>query len=406
MGNKIGLIGFGVVGQGYYEIANKDGKNLKPQHIAVKSKEKERPKGISFQYDLEALLADSEIGVELISETETAYFIAKKLLESGKTVISANKKLVAKHLPELLELERAHGGKFLYEAAVAASIPVLSNISTQYQGDQIEEIQGILNGSSNYILSKIQQENQNFEEALKQAQDNGYAEADPSFDINGSDVASKLCILAAHSYGIHLDEKSIPCIGIDHLQAEDFSLAKKVGGKIKLIALSSVKDGDVSASIFPTLVGPNHPLSQVENEYNAISILSKNIGLQNFQGKGAGGLATGSAVYSDLAKSSSGFKYTLVENGLKKQYAAPASSEHQFVITADSQLLEENFPYHQKYTFEGKDYVLGNFDSKLIEGIKEKIFTVGGSILAIDKNLSLEKIASHFEAQALELSEE
>ncbi|WP_143961418.1 homoserine dehydrogenase [Litoribacter populi] len=406
MGNKIGLIGFGVVGQGYYEIATKDGKNLEPEFIAVKSREKLRPQGINFQYDLEKILEQSGIGIELISETEVAYEIAIKLLEAGKTVISANKKLVAKHLPELLKLERKHGGKFLYEAAVAASIPVLSNISTQYQGDEIEVIQGILNGSSNYILSKIQQENQSFKEALKGAQENGYAEADPTFDINGSDVASKLCILSAHAFGVHLEEKSIPCIGIDHLKAEDFLLAKLSGGKIKLIAQCSKIEGKITASIYPTVVGPNHSLSPVEYEYNAISITSKNVGLQNFQGKGAGGLATGAAVYSDLAKSNSGFQYELVKKGLKKEYAHPASSEQQFVISADSKVLDDNFPYHRKYSFEGKSYVLGSFSSNHVEKLRLKIFESDGSILAIDKNISLDKIAQHFEFKALEFAEE
>jgi homoserine dehydrogenase len=261
MNNKIALIGFGAVGQGYFQIAS-NANQFSPSWIGVKDRQKPRPEGISFHYDSIAILEDAEIGIEVISETKTALKIARSLLSQGKTLITANKKLIAGHLPELLALENKFGGKLLYEAAVAASIPILSNLTTQYQGDQIQKVQGILNGSSNYILSKIFNEGQTFQDALEEAQTNGFAEADPSLDINGSDVASKLSILAAHAFQVHLDEKSIPCIGIDHLKETDFELAKHLGLSIKLIANAAFSGEGVSASILPTLINEEHPLSR------------------------------------------------------------------------------------------------------------------------------------------------
>jgi homoserine dehydrogenase len=394
MNNKIALIGFGAVGQGYFQIASKGNPSFSPSWVGVKDRNKSRPQDISFHYNSISILENAGIGIEVISETDTALQIARALLSKGKTLITANKKLIAGNLPELLALESEFGGKLLYEAAVAASIPILSNLTTQYQGDEIHRIQGILNGSSNYILSKIFIEGQTFESALQEAQANGFAEADPSLDINGSDVASKLSILAAHAFQVHLDEASIPCIGIDHLKNTDFELAKTLGLSIKLIANATASGDGVSASILPTLIQEDHPLSQVEWEYNAVSVTSANVGLQTFQGKGAGSLPTGSAVYNDLVKSRNGFKYSLNEKGLIVENGTPLSSSVHVLIHTNKGGLSGVV---NRISTLDRDWFVGKVTTTEILGLREKVFSAGGSILALDSEKTLSKVSQYLE---------
>ncbi|KEO74155.1 homoserine dehydrogenase [Anditalea andensis] len=326
MNHKIGLMGFGVVGQGYHTIAESHDNDLLPYQIVIKEQNKSRPQNLPFIFNAEKLIDEAEIGIELISDSDAAYKFIRAFLERGKRVITANKKVIAANLPELIALQKQYGGSILYEAAVAASIPVICNLQTQYYGDEILEIKGILNGSSNYILSQIFRHNLSLHDALALAQKEGFAEADPSFDINGSDVASKLTILITHAFNEYHPEASIPFYGIEAIGSEEIDLARTLGLTIKLIASATKTAEGVTAYIFPTFVDSSDAISAIEWEYNCVKIKSKNLGEQFFKGKGAGSLPTGSAVYSDLVKMIAGFKYQYAENIPKETELRPIST--------------------------------------------------------------------------------
>ncbi|MBD8490732.1 homoserine dehydrogenase [Echinicola sp. CAU 1574] len=339
MAKQIGLFGFGVVGQGYYSIAKKHQQNLLPKTIVVQNKKKERNPELSFSFDPNDILdSNYDIGLELISDPEEAYHIVSTLLKSGKKVVSANKKMLAAHLPEFLQLEKEFGGSLLYEAAAAAGIPIITTLDTHFAGDQIEKLEGILNGSSNYILSQLFEEGLTFEEALKLAQDNGFAEADPTLDINGSDVSSKLAILILHAFGKFVPEKDIPTLGVQHIRKEDVILAQKLGLKIKLIAKAQITADGITAFILPSLVNPKNALYWVENEYNSVKIISRNLGEQFYKGKGAGSLPTGASVYADLTKSERGYSYSYDKlNGELPKTFQPKSGNLEVIVRAHSE---------------------------------------------------------------------
>lgn len=310
MTKRIGLFGFGVVGQGYYQIAKKQKEKWIPDTIVVKDQKKKRPSDIKFSYLAQDVFdKNPDFILELISNTEEAYEYVTEALKRGVTVISANKKLLSAHLPELINLQKVFGGKLLYEAAVAAGIPVITNLETHFEEDNILSIEGILNGSSNYILSRIFNNGLSFDEALRLAQQKGFAESDPSFDINGSDVASKLNILILHAFGKFVGEEQIATFGIQNLGEDEIALAKSLGLKIKLIAKAEKDYRGISAYIIPTLVEESNLFYGVENEYNAVKINSEHLQDQFYQGKGAGSLPTGAAVYGDLVKAKNGFSY-------------------------------------------------------------------------------------------------
>jgi len=311
MTKRIGLFGFGVVGQGYYQIAKKQKEKWIPDTIVVKDQKKRRLSDIKFSYDAQEVFEKNpDYILELISNTEEAYEYVTEALKRGITVISANKKLLSAHLPELIGLQKVFGGKLLYEAAVAAGIPLITTLETHFEEDTIVSIEGILNGSSNYILSRIFNDGLSFDEALGMAKQKGFAESDPSFDINGSDVASKLNILILHTFGKFVGEEQIATFGIQNLGKDEIALAKSLGIKIKLIAKAEKDYRGISAYIIPTFVEESNPFFGVENEYNAVKINSEHLQDQFYQGKGAGSLPTGAAVYGDLIKARNGFSYT------------------------------------------------------------------------------------------------
>ncbi|AGA79508.1 homoserine dehydrogenase [Echinicola vietnamensis] len=338
MTNRIGLFGFGVVGQGYYEIAKNDRPSLLPETIVVQNKNKERPHSLQLSFDPKDILnTPHDIGIELISDPIQAYDYVSSLLKSGKKVISANKKMLAAHLPELLELEKSYGGSLLYEASAAAGIPIITCLDCHFAGDHISKLQGILNGSSNYILSRLFQDDLSLSDAVKLAQEKGFAEADPTLDINGSDVSSKLTILSLHAFGRYIPENEILTIGVQHVHAEDVALAKSLGLKIKLIATVQRSQDGLSMYILPALVGESDPLFLVENEYNAAKVTSHNLGEQFFQGKGAGSLPTGASVYADLTKAIKGYAYSYDKlQGAKIKREKPLTASLEVIVSADT----------------------------------------------------------------------
>jgi homoserine dehydrogenase len=302
---NIGLFGFGVVGQGLYDIIRTKNLNIEIKKIAIKDASKKRslPEHY-FTTDKDELLNNPEINtiIELINDTEAAYEIVSTALKTGKNVVSASKKMIAKYLDELIALQTEHGTSLLYEGAVCGSIPIIRNLEEYYDNELLHSISGIFNGSSNYILSKGFLEGLDYDSALKQAQDLGFAETDPISDVGGFDSKYKLIIAAAHAYGVIIDPEKVFNLGIQNLAASDIQYAREKNLKIKLVPVAKeLDDQNVSLFVLPKFVNESEFLYNVEYEYNGVTVQAAFADQQFFFGKGAGGHPTGSAVLSDIA---------------------------------------------------------------------------------------------------------
>src|SRR5688572_10727169 len=272
---NIGLFGFGCVGFGLYEVLQKTpGLKANIKNICVKDKNKPREIGIeNFTFDKNDILNDDEINVvvELIDDADAAFEIVSEALKRGKAVVSANKKMIAEHFTELLELQEKYNVPLLYEAAACASIPIIRNLEEYYDNDLLESIEGIVNGSTNYILTKTFAENLTYEDALKQAQEKGFAESNPILDTGGFDAKYKLLILLAHSFGYIASPKDIFNIGIDAIGGLELTYAREKGLKIKLVAQAfKGSDGKLSAFVIPKFVDSDDRLYNVDDVFNGI----------------------------------------------------------------------------------------------------------------------------------------
>lgn len=301
----LGLFGFGCVGQGLYHVLEESqGIKASIKKICIKTKNKARPLSDEFfTYDKADILNDPEINVvvELIDDANAAYEIVKKALENGKHVVTANKKMLAEHLEEIYELQQRYKRSVLYEGAVCGSIPILRNLEEYYDNDLIKSIEGIFNGSTNYILTKVFEEDQSYEEALQQAQTLGFAETDPTLDVQGFDPKYKLVISIAHTYGLFVTPEEVVNIGIDRLSATDLAYARSNGYAIRLVARAFKENNKVFGFVLPKFVSQQHALATIRNEYNAVSVEGAFAEKQLFVGKGAGSYPTGSAVLSDIS---------------------------------------------------------------------------------------------------------
>lgn len=301
----LGLFGFGCVGQGLYHVLEESqGIKATIKKICVKTKNKPRPISDDlFTFQRDEILNDPEINVvvELIDDAVAAYDIVRKALQNGKHVVTANKKMIAEHLEEIYDLQQKHQRSVLYEGAVCGSIPILRNLEEYYDNDLIKSIEGIFNGSTNYILTKVFEENKNYTDALKQAQELGFAESDPRLDVQGYDPKYKLVIAIAHTYGLFVKPEDVINIGIDRISEGDLRFAREHGYSIKLIARAFKKGNKIYGFIMPQFVDSSNPLYAIRNEFNAVSVEGAFAERQLFVGKGAGSYPTGSAVLSDIS---------------------------------------------------------------------------------------------------------
>ncbi len=310
----IGLFGFGVVGEGLYKIL-KQTPSLKAsiKKVCIKNPEKKRdaPESL-FTTNKDELLFDPEINVivEVINETEPAFHIVSTSLKNKKAVVSASKKMIAEHLPELLKLQQETGESMLYEAAACASIPVIRNLEEYYDNDLLHSIKAIVNGSTNFILTKMFEEKLDFQEALLLAQQLGFAESDPKLDVEGFDAVNKWAILLLHAYGILEHPQHIVFNGIQNIRLNDAAVAKEKNHDIKLVAQAKkLANGKVAAFVLPQFVKQDDHLAFVKNEYNGVVIETGFADKQFFYGKGAGSFPTASAVLSDLSALRYQYKY-------------------------------------------------------------------------------------------------
>lgn len=311
---NIGLFGFGVVGEGLYKVLQQT-PSLKAQikKVCIKNPNKQRdaPKEL-FTTEKDELLFDENINVivEVIDDSNAAFEIVSTALRNGKAVVSASKKMIAEHLPEILELQKQTGQSFLCESAACASIPVIRNLEEYYDNDLLHAIKAIVNGSTNFILTKMFEDKLEFTEALLLAQQLGFAESNPALDVEGYDAVNKWTILLNHAYGIVEHPSNILFTGIQNIQLSDASVAKEKSFDIKLVAQAKkLQDGKVAAFVLPQFIKHDDHLSFVKNEYNGVVIESGFADKQFFYGKGAGSFPTASAVLSDIAALRYDYKY-------------------------------------------------------------------------------------------------
>lgn len=309
----IGLVGFGCVGQGLWEVLQQSpGLRTHIARICVKNPTKPRRLPAHFfTYSADELVNDPhiEIIVELIDDAEAAWELARKALLAGKSVVTANKKMVANHFEELRALQQQTGAALLYEAASCASIPVIRNLEEYYDNDLLESIEGIVNGSTNYILSSMEDGQLNFQEALSAAQAAGFAESNPQLDLSGADAANKLVLLLAHAFGVVVSPEEIPCRGITQLGPMAWRFAKEKGFQLRLLAEARRQGDTVAAAVWPAFVEQTHELAGVKREFNGLVMQSCFADRQFFLGKGAGAHPTASAVLSDLSALTYGYRY-------------------------------------------------------------------------------------------------
>jgi len=310
---KLGLFGFGCVGQGLYHVLHEThGVKAEIKKICVKSHDKKRPIDASFfTWNPSDILNDPEIDVvvELIDDAHAAFKIVKTALENGKHVVTANKKMLAEHLQEIYDLQQKYDRSVLYEGAVCGSIPILRNLEEYYDNDMITSIEGIFNGSTNYILTKVFEERQSYIEALKAAQDLGFAESDPSLDVEGYDAKFKLTIAIAHTFGVFVKPENIINVGIQKISAVDLKYARENNLTIKLVARAYKINGNIYGFVAPQFIPADHMLANVRNEYNAVLVEGAFAEKQVFIGKGAGSYPTGSAVLSDISALTFDYRY-------------------------------------------------------------------------------------------------
>ena len=311
---NIGLFGFGVVGKGLYDVLHHTpALQSSIKKICIKNISKQRSIAAeNFTTDASALLNDPEINVivELIDDADAAFEIVKTALQNGKSVVSANKKMIAEHFEELFELQQKHQVPFLYEAACCASMPIIRNLEEYYDNDLLRSFRGIINGSTNFILSKIFKEQLDFDKALLLAQQAGFAESNPKLDTGGFDAANKLSILLAHSFGVIAKTDQFIFTGIENISLQDAIVAKGRSWQIKLVAnAQKLKNGRLAAFVLPQFVTETDDLYHVENEFNGLITESSFADKHFFKGKGAGAFPTASAVLSDISALRYDYKY-------------------------------------------------------------------------------------------------
>lgn len=394
---KVAILGYGTVGSGVFEIIkeNKDIINEKTDNeVEVKYVLDLRdfpgdPCENVLVHDYDVILNDPEVEVvvEVMGGLHPAYEFVKSALEAGKSACTSNKELVAKYGAELVNIAESHNRNFLFEAAVGGGIPIIRPLNMHITADAIQEIEGIMNGTTNYIMTKMAREGADFEEVLKEAQELGYAERDPSADVEGYDAVRKIAILASLATEKTVDFEKIYTEGITNITATDFKYAKAMDRSIKLIAKFKNEGDGYVASVSPRLIAKDHPLYNVNDVVNGILIKGNMVGDLVFIGSGAGKLPTASAVVSDVVDCIRHLNVstTVIWNEEEYQLADFSQSKKKFFLrtTASKEEIEEVFGY-VTYIDANVDNELGFVTTKLTEEeFSEKELAFGKTITRI-----------------------
>ena len=316
---QVAIVGFGTVGGGVAKLlteagdrlARHAGSRMNLAKVVVRDLNKQRsvdlPSGV-VTTDLAEVIDNPDITAvcQLMGGVEPARLVMLKLLESGKDVITANKALLAEHGPELFDRARELGRSIAFEASVAGGIPIITAIGQCLSANAIESLHGILNGTSNFILTQMEQNGADYAHALAEAQQRGYAEADPSMDVDGTDAAQKLAILSHLAFGSRVEWRDIPCSGINGLDTADMLYARELGYRIKLLAVAQTTHEGLELHVSPTLVQHGTPMADVHSVYNAVRVVGDAVGNVFLHGHGAGEMPTASAVVADLVDTVAG----------------------------------------------------------------------------------------------------
>ena len=310
---KVGLLGLGTVGMGVVklienhqeDLVKQTGNRIQIEKVLIQDPEKERDCKISANLlttDPWEVIQNQEVDViiEVMGNLYPTYEYLMAALEQKKHIVTANKDLMALHGAELLAQASKYQCDLYYEASVGGGIPIIRALVEGFASDRITKLVGIVNGTTNYILSKMSEEGSDFEEVLKQAQELGYAEADPTSDVEGLDAARKMAILSNLSFHMDASFQDVTVKGITQVKKEDIELGKQLGYEIKLLGIAQMKDEQLSIGVQPTMVNRNHPLAKVSGVFNAIYVYGEAVGETMFYGPGAGQLPTATAVVSDL----------------------------------------------------------------------------------------------------------
>ena len=310
---NIGLFGFGTVGSGLYDVLKRIGsKNVEIKRICVRDLSKQRSVDAEFTDKADDIFNDPDINfiVELIDDADAAYTIVKRALQMSLPVVSGNKKMLAHHIEELIELQARYNVALLYDASACGSIPVIRNLEEYYDNDPLTSVKGILNGSSNFILSKIFNEKMSYADALKLAQDLGFAESNPTLDIDGWDSLFKLIIITIHAFGLYVAPEKIFTYGISNMGDDDIRFANEKERRFKLVAhVEKITGNKLIMCVMPQLISRNKYIYSVEDEFNGVVIKGLFYDKQFMFGRGAGGYPTGSAVLSDITACLYDYKY-------------------------------------------------------------------------------------------------
>jgi len=354
---NIALLGLGTVGSGVVKIIEENRQQIKDtinkdiviKHILVRDKSKKRPLNISQYHlteDINDILNDNSIDivVEVMGGIEPTVDWLRTALKNKKHVITANKDLLAIHLKLLEDLAEENGVALKFEASVAGGIPIVNAINNGLNANNISKFMGIFNGTSNFILSKMTHEQTTFKDALEEAQRLGFAEADPTDDVEGVDAARKVVITSYLSFNQVIKLNDVKSVGISDITLADINAANSLNYKIKLIGKGTYENGYVNASVEPTLIHKNHQLAAVENEYNAIYVIGDAVGDTMFYGKGAGSLATGSAVVSDLLNVALFFESNL--HTLPPHFESKTEETKEMMDGAEPVVIQEKSNYY------------------------------------------------------------
>lgn len=342
--SKVAVMGYGTVGSGVVEvistnqasIAKRAGEDVMVKYVLDLRDFPGSPVEDILVKDVNVIINDPEIDVvvETMGGLHPAYEFVKSSLEAGKSVCTSNKELVAKFGAELLKLARENNVNFLFEASVGGGIPIIRPLKSSLTADEIEEITGILNGTTNYILTKMRDNGSDFDEVLKEAQELGYAERNPEADVEGYDACRKIAILTSLAYGRQVDFEDIYTEGITKITAEDFRYADKINATIKIVGTSKLVNGKVSAMVAPVMIKSNNPLYGVDDVFNGIFVRGNMLGDVMFYGKGAGKLPTASAVVSDVVEAvkQKGTNIMTIWSADKQEILPFDEAEHRFFV--------------------------------------------------------------------------
>ncbi|MFT4144662.1 MAG: homoserine dehydrogenase [Mobilitalea sp.] len=372
---NIAVLGYGVIGSGVVEVLNTNGESISKRagdQINVKYilDLREFPGDPIMEkvvHDINIILDDPEVLIvcEHMGGVEPAHTFVKSALLKGKSVVTSNKELVAKHGAELLDLAKERGLNFLFEASVGGGIPIIRPLNHSLTADEIVEITGILNGTTNYILSKMSEEGVDFETALSTAQKLGYAERNPAADIEGHDACRKIAILSSLAFGMQVDFEDIYTEGISHITDKDIRYAKALNARVKLFASSIRQNDQVYAMVAPVMIKANHPLYSVNDVFNGIFVKGNVIGDVMFYGSGAGKLPTASAVVADVVDAAKhiGKNIWTIWSSRKLELTDINKVQHRFFIRLANNNVEQK---------EQVNIIFGAVEEVKVEGLENE----------------------------------